>query len=404
MKHLLLLLFLFPVCSLADPLSASDEKKLQEIVELFKSKSYEEAIRRLTLHETMLVEVVEKSEDASAYTLLGQAYFYAEMDSKAKNAFRSALRYDSSLSDAHFFIGLIHLYASDLENAERSFRNAIDLNSNNEDYFVELGKIVERKNIPLSALAEYRRALAIDETNFSANFHSANIYANAGDNEKAEAHYLAALKKEPDDINCNFNLGRLYQNTSQHRFAIRYFSKVVDQDGTDWRAIEKIIQENEALGETEARDIAIENIYDLWSRGATDELQERGFFIREQKKIEAGKLFVLEYFKMQGERPRKFVIKLQDSATGTPKFDVSLGSYDETTQLARELGDIGADERIYHLDGYAPNGSHYTYVFFSSLPDYEVVRELALKVLAGQLEAISSTRLPNTTDSQEANQ
>ena len=59
--------------------------------------------------------------------------------------------------------------------------------------------------------------------------------------------------------------------------------------------------------------------------------------------------------------------------------------------LSRELGSIGADERLYHLDGYGPDGSHYTFGFFESQPKYDVVREMALEALTGELNAISST-------------
>jgi hypothetical protein len=66
------------------------------------------------------------------------------------------------------------------------------------------------------------------------------------------------------------------------------------------------------------------------------------------------------------------------------------------TQLARALGNIAADGRLYHLDGYAPDGSHSTYGFFESLPDYEIVREMALEVFSGQLRPVSSMTPPST--------
>lgn len=403
MKHLLLFVLLFSEYSLADPLSENDEKRLQEIVELFKSDSDEEAIRQLRLHENTLLEAISDSKDAGASMLLGRAYFYAEMDSKANSALNAALQYDPSLSDAHFFIGLIHMYSGDLEEAEQSFRDAIALNSGNDNYFVELGRIFERKNDSKSATIEYENALSIDRMNFRANFNLANIYANDGSIQKAEEHYLAALKKEPDDPDSNYNLGQLYQNTNEHQLAIKYFSIVVDLDATEWRAIAKIVQENEVLGKLEAKDIAIREMYDLWRRAEVGDLQDQGFFIREQREIDGGKLFVLEYFELKGERARKFIFKLQDVVTGDSKFEVSLGSYDVTTQISRELGEIGADERVYHLDGYGPDGSHYTFAFFHSVPDYEVVREMALKVLSGELEAISSTVPSNAISRQESN-
>jgi len=38
-----------------------------------------------------------------------------------------------------------------------------------------------------------------------------------------------------------------------------------------------------------------------------------------------------------------------------------------------------------------PDGSHYTYAFFDSIPTYEAAKDLALKALAGRQKSISST-------------
>ena len=391
MKHILLLLLLCSNYLHASPLAVDKQNKIQEIIELFQQKSNDTAIKQLKLHEDMLLEAIDASEDAHAYMLLGRAYFYAEQDSKAKNAFNAALRYNSMLPGAHFFIGLINKYSSNFDDAEKSFRNAIELDIDNDNYYFELGVLLEKKNDTKSALKEYLHALKINKLNSGANFNAANIYISMGDNENAEKRYLAAVKTDPDNISTNYNLGQLYQNTNQHLLAIKYFSKVVELDPLEWRALAKVIQGNHALGNFSERDVAINKIYSLWRSGAANKLLEQAFYIREQSVIDVGKLFVLEYFELKGERARKFVFKLQDPVTGDHKFDVSLGSYESTTQFSRHAGDIGPNERVYHLDGYAPNGNHYTFGFYNSEPDYDVVRNLALKALSGKLNAISST-------------
>jgi tetratricopeptide (TPR) repeat protein len=376
---------------LADQLPDDNAEQLQELIQLFNSNSSEKALEQLELQEAALVEAINASKDPEAYLLLGRLYFYAEMDPKAKAALGAALEYDPALSDAHFFLGLVHKYAGELDSAEQSFRNATELPNPDEAYFIELGTVLEAKGDTSSALMAYKNVLAIDSSNFDANFRSANIYATDGVHEEAEKHYLAALRQDPSDIDSNYNLGQLYQNTNQHRSAVRYFSRVVELDATDWTAMAKIVQSSAAQGDIETRDAAIESIYEAWRRGQSPELQERGFYIREQIQIDSGKVFVLEYFELKGEHARKFVFKLQDPATGQHKFDVSLGSYDATNKMSRELGTIEAGERLYHLDGYAPNGSHYTFGFFVSQPEYDVVRKMALEALSGELSAISST-------------
>lgn len=393
MKHVFLfLLALFAMSqAFADEPANGPTEQLQEIIDLLDGDSRTEALAELQLRESELVAAVRKSEDAETYMLLARIYFLTEMDAKASEAYKAALQLDPSLSDAHFFIGLIHRYAGDLDSAAASFRGAIAVNSDDQKYFVELGRTLERKDDPAAASIAYRNALALDETNFDANFNLATIYAIEGNTDGAEKLYLAAIEQEPDDLDTHFNLGQLYQNTNQHRLAIERFETVLNLNPNEWRAITKLVQANEALNEYAARDAAIERIYALWRTNASEELAEQGFYIREQRALENGRLFVLEYFELKGERARKFVFKLQDEQTGDIRFDVSLGSYDVTNIDVRATGETGPDERLYHLDGYAPDGSHYTYAFFSAVPAYEEVRDIALKALAGEYEVVSST-------------
>ena len=69
-----------------------------------------------------------------------------------------------------------------------------------------------------------------------------------------------------------------------------------------------------------------------------------------------------------------------DEASGDETSFVSLGSYDDTTAISRELGEIPKDARVYHVDRYT-GGMHETYGFFNEQPSYETVR----KIVAGRL-------------------
>lgn len=397
MKNILFILILLSGFSNASSLPSAEGDKLQEIVDLFKKGSKHEAQQQLRVNENRLIEVLNEAKDGESYLLLGRAYFYAEMDVEAEKFLKTALIYNPALSDAHFFIGLIKMYSKELDRAGASFKNAIKLDDSKEHYFLELGRIQEKNNKPDLALEQYKKALDINELNFTANFNLANIYSDKKDNEKAEVHYLAALKKKPNDVDLNYNLGQLYQNTSQHVKAKMYFSKVIELEPTDWKAIRKIVQLNQSIGDSSERDKAIKKIYSLWRTSNVDELVKQGFFIREQSFIESGKLFVLEYFDLRGERARKYVFKITDPVTGNNKFEISLGSYDATTRGARALDEIGPNDRLYHLDGYTPNGSHHTYAFFNSLPNYDDVRELVFEILNGGRTAISSN-VPNSVN------
>ncbi|MEM9212706.1 MAG: tetratricopeptide repeat protein [Pseudomonadota bacterium] len=379
-------------CSFADESGDDSNQKLQEIIGLFQNNQFDDARSELMNQENDLAVAVQG--DAAGHLLLGRTYFYAEMDGKAAAEFNAALQLDPSLSDAHFFLGLVQRYADDLENAEKSLRKAIELNSGDRKLFLELGQTLQMKGDPDAASTAYQSVLSMDEGDYDAHVNLATIYAIKGETDDAEKHFLAALERNPTDIGSQYNLGQLYQDTRQHNRAIERFTRVVEANPNDWRAISKLVQENEAIGDKTARDNAIEAIYEIWASGSEADLREQGFYIREQLVTENGQLFVLEYFELSGTRPRKYVFNLQNPETEETLFVVSLGSYDTTTEFARATGDIGADERLFHLDGYSPNGSHYTYGFFNPMPTYDVIKELALDALEEELEIVSSTIIP----------
>ena len=390
----LLSLFAMNISSAGEP-ERTPNQQLQDVIELFTKHSQADALSQLQLGENSIVDAVRASNNAADYLLLGRAYFYAEMDAKAITALETALTLDPSLARAHFFIGLIHMYSADTAGAEQSMRRAIAIDNQDPDYFVELGHILTDKNDSDGAVKAYQYALALDETSFRANYNLATILAGQSDTAGAERHYLAALKQKPASIDANYNLGQLYQTAEQHSLAITQFEKVVALNPTDWQAMAKLVQENEALGQTEARDAAITQIYKVWNSKQRKDLNDQGFYVREQRRLKQGKLFVLEFFELQGERARKYVFKLQDEKTSLPKFEVSLGSYEATTKYARLKGSIKPNERVFHADGYTPNGSHFTYAFFYSQPPYETVRDIALKAFADQQKIISSTIVPD---------
>ena len=84
---------------------------------------------------------------------------------------------------------------------------------------------------------------------------------------------------------------------------------------------------------------------------------------------------------------RFFVVE----SSGREDYFVSLGSYDDTTEIARELGEIRKDQRAYHVDKYDGN-EHETFAHFNEQPAYESVREIVVDVLNAKRSPISRSR------------
>lgn len=69
---------------------------------------------------------------------------------------------------------------------------------------------------------------------------------------------------------------------------------------------------------------------------------------------------------------------------------IQLESMDSDTQIARELGTIGPDQRVYRLD-WNGAGGHRTYNYFDAEPQYDELKKMVLEILEGKVSPASST-------------
>lgn len=111
-----------------------------------------------------------------------------------------------------------------------------------------------------------------------------------------------------------------------------------------------------------------------------------GFFQRPARGL---KVLAFEYFDPGGARRKFLRFSVLDTA-GKEDFYISLGSYDDTTEVARELKEIPKAERLYHLDEYTASG-HRTYAFFNTKPDYDQARTNVVNILEGKMKPISGS-------------
>lgn len=371
--------------------STEIKTELDKIDNLYKLDKRIEAIDYLKAHGDALSNKVTSSKQAGLSYRLGKLFFHAEMDGKAEVFFQETIALDNSNPDAYFHIGLINMYANKIDKAVDFIGKAIEINNQNERYFLTLGRIFNYQQDTLSAIETFKKVIKLDDSNFDANFNLGNLYASINKFDLAESYYLKGIKEEPNNIDINYNLGQLYQNKLEYSASLKYFNKVNQLNSKDWRALSKLIQLNQSLNNINERNKRINSIYSLWHSGEIEELNKQGFYIRDQFEIPQGNVFSLEYFELKGDRARKYIFYLQDKETSKDIFEVSLGSYEFTNQISREKGTIGSDERLYHLDGYDPDGSHYTYGFYNSLLEYDEVKQLVLSILNDEVSSISST-------------
>ncbi len=100
--------------------------------------------------------------------------------------------------------------------------------------------------------------------------------------------------------------------------------------------------------------------------------------VRETLVTDAGEIFAIEFGPRSGEYAKLYLFFLVHGGCERKVF--SVGSYDYLTEFARQSGEIGPQDRRYHLDLYDPD-KHTTLEFRSQVPRYEEMREMALNLL-----------------------
>jgi hypothetical protein len=143
-----------------------------------------------------------------------------------------------------------------------------------------------------------------------------------------------------------------------------------------------MVQAHQALGDNKARDRQIKDLRALRARSPNTELGTAERFCREQLVVAGRKVLVFETFEPQGPQQIFYRFAVTDDA-GKETTSLSLGSYDATTQIARDMGAIAKTGRAYHLDRYEGT-NHTAYAHFNSKPSYEIVRKAVIEILQGK--------------------
>jgi tetratricopeptide (TPR) repeat protein len=203
--------------------------------------------------------------------------------------------------------------------------------------------------------------------------------------------YLKRVQKDlPDNPAALWNLGIALVETGEHQKAAETWRSLRRVAPEDWRAISKLVQAYQALGDIKSRDAEIKALYQFRKSSLDPKVKDRERFCREQSDMAGQRVFAFEYFSPQGPWKKYFLFSIVDKK-GIEQSNISLGSYDVTTEISRELGETSKDQRLYHLDAY--QGSlHTTYAFFEEKPEYDRVRPMVVNILEGKLKPISGSK------------
>jgi hypothetical protein len=208
---------------------------------------------------------------------------------------------------------------------------------------------------------------------------------------EALAAYRAVLARMPGQHVCLYNAGLTAYLAKDFAAAVDFWKELEAISPADGQLRAKLVQGYQALGRIGDRDRERAALFALWREGKDPDLQRRSFYCREQFEVDGKKVMADEHFELKGKWAKRYVFSVLGPAGNKPEVTISLGSYESTDAFARETGQVKEGERLFHLDGYSPDGSHTTYGMFKVEPTYEETREMVIKIVRGELRPGSST-------------
>lgn len=141
-------------------------------------------------------------------------------------------------------------------------------------------------------------------------------------------------------------------------------------------------------GQQSYADDELDVLLSKWNTFSNSKALKNDYVFEKKVKVGDNVAYVLSYENPQNKNRRYYRYIFQGS-DGAPLYEISLGSYDFTTNVEREMDKIGPDDRVFHLDAYCADpandagvskwGSHRTLAFYNKLPNFDKLTEKILK-------------------------
>ena len=202
-------------------------------------------------------------------------------------------------------------------------------------------------------------------------------------------HYAEALpllkdvaRRAPQSPGAFMNLGLAAAESGDHRLALLAWSRYHEMVPHDTKAFGKIIQAHQALGQLKERDEVRDQLIAYRSALPPEQRERFAFYVRDQFDVAGQHFMVLEYFEPRS--PMRLYYKFAAVDNNHKEiYDFTLTSSDSETAVARQLGQIGQDDRIYGLDK-NEEGKSTVYDLLTTAVSYDEVRSLVIDAMEGR--------------------
>jgi tetratricopeptide (TPR) repeat protein len=204
---------------------------------------------------------------------------------------------------------------------------------------------------------------------------------NAGHYAEAVPLLKDVTSRAPDRPGGFMNLGLAAAESGDYHLALQAWLRYHELVPNDPKAFGKIIQAYQALGQLKERDQVREQLIAYRNSLPPEQREQFAFYIRDQFEVAGQHFMALEYF--EPKSPTRLYYKFTAvDANHKPIYNFTLTSGDAETAVARELGQIGKDDRIYALD--KNQGTTSSLHGMLSTVSYDDAKSLVIKAMERQ--------------------
>ncbi len=191
-----------------------------------------------------------------------------------------------------------------------------------------------------------------------------------------------------------------------HRTAVKYLERLRPIAKSSVKLRQDLLLEYAMLGDDANRARIRAEFKKLWRR--SNDKKKEPIFISDVFDVNGWNVWVNEYIELKNPKYIRYVFLARDKADEDRGWitRLSLGSYDRTNSIDKEMHPKRPFDRLFHLDAYPMRDTkvtHQTIGFFGDEPGYPTVKEMVLVYLRQVPPRDYPKRLPATPSSLRKN-
>jgi tetratricopeptide (TPR) repeat protein len=219
-----------------------------------------------------------------------------------------------------------------------------------------------------------------------------------GKRQEALHAFEAIIASRPaDPSQALFVAGLIDLEDGRWQVAKPYVQQLVKLRPSSFQAWEMMIQVDQAAGDPEDRDAAIQSLYEAWRSALDPQIRSRVSFVRDRIAGAKHTVIAQQTLDPGGGDILRFLFQPTDEAGNTGHLIV-VRSDDETNERWRENGTVPYGTVVYHLDTVERladgRSASRPYQYYLDAPDYDKVRATVVEILAGTVQPLTGQADP----------